>query len=638
MWWASGCTDPRDLATRAPHATAQRVFVPAFAKALIVAAAALLATTAVAQTGQFDLVGPSLRVSVRHGDVTLPLSQVPNLTAGDRIRVAVDLPPEQGAHYLMVLAFLRGATNPPPKNWLTQAETWKPKKAIIDTVVPKGAEQALVFLVPDTGGAIGAVTAAVRDRPGAFVRASQELNQAMLDRARLAAFLEGIRRHDSTRIAEVSPQLAQSLAVKLDTNCLLRQADVQAACLTQSSNAVVLADSQTSSIAETLAGAPVDLALQLSATPQGGYGYYSPYIGVVRDLARIFGAFQSAQLQFIPALSEQDGGATGLLLNAVPSFRRPQSVLVVALPPVSAPKLPPLQSAANAPLCLGRTGLVLPVNGAPLVFATDYPRRMALRLRRKGGATIDLPVAVDAAKGGYVLAGAAPNDVDTATPGVLHGLWGFTPFDGPSFTIGDKAACTEKAAPPRPQAALVAKSVERTAAAGPMPLRLEGDNLIAQDARLTFSLRTKERFAPGDTVEIAAADERLTTSVPLRLQDAQVAVATVSPGTALGPSAYGPLRFRLKRGDATGDWQPLVTLVRLPTLSGFTCDAARCTVSGSNLFLIRDVGTGSAERTPVPDGFTGTTIDLPAAATPPAILSLALRDDPDARAVATLTH
>ncbi len=620
--------------------------VPASAKAMIqhlftvIAVLAALVTAAgpaAAQTGQFDLVGPTLRVSVRHAGVTLPLSQVPNLTAGDRIRVAVDLPPEQGAHYLMVLAFLRGATNPPPKDWLTQAETWKPKKAIIDTVVPKGAEQALVFLVPDTGGAIGAVTAAVRDRPGAFVRASQELNQAMLDRARLAAFLDGIHRYDATRIAEVSPQLAQSLAVKLDTNCLLRQADTQAACLTQSSNAVVLADSQTSSIAETLAGAPVDLALQLSATPQGGYGYYSPYIGVVRDLARIFGAFQSAQLQFIPALSEQRSGATDLLLNAVPSFRRPQSVLVVALPPVSAPKLPPLQPATNAALCLYRPGVVLPVSGAPLVFATDYPRGMALRVRKAGGASIDLPVAVDAAKGGYVLAGSAPPDVDTAAPGVLHGIWGFTPFDGPAFALGDKAACTEKVAPPRPQASLVAKSVERAVSPGPMPLRMEGTDLIAQDARLTFSLRTAGRFLPGDTVEIAAADDRLTTTVPLRLQDAQVAVATVAPGTALGPSAYGPLRFRLKRGDATGEWQKLATLVRLPTLGGFACDPVRCTVSGSNLFLIRDVGTGGPERTAVPDGFTGTTIDLPPVATPPTSLSLALRDDPDARAVATLS-
>ena len=48
--------------------------------------------------------------------------------------------------------------------------------------------------------------------------------------------------------------------------------------------------------------AAADIALQLSSTPQAGYGYYSPYIGVIRDVVRLFGALQSAQLQFIPAL------------------------------------------------------------------------------------------------------------------------------------------------------------------------------------------------------------------------------------------------------------------------------------------------------------------------------------------------
>src|SRR3546814_4945374 len=56
-----------------------------------------------------------------------------------------------------------------------------------------------------------------------------------------------------------------------------------------------LADTHTSALAETLAGAPTDLAYRISSTRQAGYGYYSPYIGVVRDIARLFGAFQSTQ-------------------------------------------------------------------------------------------------------------------------------------------------------------------------------------------------------------------------------------------------------------------------------------------------------------------------------------------------------
>src|SRR3546814_20929126 len=64
-----------------------------------------------------------------------------------------------------------------------------------------------------------------------------------------------------------------------------------------------LADTHTSALAETLAGAPTDLAYRISSTRQAGYGYYSPYIGVVRDIVRRFGAVQSKQLQYIQGLS-----------------------------------------------------------------------------------------------------------------------------------------------------------------------------------------------------------------------------------------------------------------------------------------------------------------------------------------------
>lgn len=390
-----------------------------------------------AEGNAFDLAGPSLRVSVTHGEVTLPLSQVPNLSPGDRIRVVADLPVEQSAHYRMVLAFLRGATNPPPKEWLAEARTWKPKEAAIDVRVPEGAQQALVFLVPDTSGALDAVAKAVREQPGAFVRASQELNQAMLDRTRLATFLDQVRRRDPAEVARISPQLADSLAIKLDSACLLRQTDPRAACLAQSGNAAVLADSQTSSIAQTLAGAPANIALQLSATPQGGFGYYSGYIGVVRDLARMLGAFQSAQLRFIPALSVPREGRIELLLNTVPSFRKPQSVLVAALPTVAPPTLPVLSVKSAGPLCLTRPGLVLPVGGAPLVFSTDYPRAMTLRVPTAAGTTLDLPVTASPADGGFVVGdvGTPPVPLAVGAEARMQGYWGFQPFDGPRFRL-----------------------------------------------------------------------------------------------------------------------------------------------------------------------------------------------------------
>jgi len=412
---------------------------------LLAALLALAAPTlpAAAQTSpNFDLVGPSLRGVVTRSGQTLPLAEVPNLLPGDRLNITAELPPDQSAHYLLVVVFLRGATNPPPEGWMLTTETWKRNGRTLAVAVPEGAEQAVVFMVPETGGALKAVRQAVQGRPGAFVRASQDLNQARLDRARLDAFLAGLKPRnpaDRDRVARVSAQLGRSLAVRFDPACLTRQPDFQAACLGQMTSTTVLTDGHSQSVAEALAGAPTDLAYRISATPEGGFGYYSAYIGVVRDLARMLGAFQSAQLQFIPALSVERGDATALLLNTVPSFRKPQSVLVAALPPVAAPQLPPLVAGeGGALLCSARPEAVLPVEGAPLVFGTRYMRRPVLRVRTADGREVELPLGIDAERGGFVPmpgALAALNLGGAGAEGVLRGYWGFQPFDGPRFRL-----------------------------------------------------------------------------------------------------------------------------------------------------------------------------------------------------------
>lgn len=119
----------------------------------------------------------------------------------------------------------------------------------------------------------------------------------------------------------------------------------------------------------------------------------------------------------------------------VPSFRKPQSVLVVALPPVADSAPPQLQGAVDAPLCLSRPDLTLPVSGAPLVFATEYARDMALRVKLVDGGSFDLPVIADPALGGFTIA-APPARTPASSPavsGTLHGRWGFQAFEGPTF-------------------------------------------------------------------------------------------------------------------------------------------------------------------------------------------------------------
>jgi hypothetical protein len=62
----------------------------------------------------FDLTGPKVDVHVKRGDVTLPIGEVPNLLAGDRLWIHPDFPESQSTRFVLIVAFLRGATNPPP--------------------------------------------------------------------------------------------------------------------------------------------------------------------------------------------------------------------------------------------------------------------------------------------------------------------------------------------------------------------------------------------------------------------------------------------------------------------------------------------------------------------------------------------
>jgi len=476
-------------------------------------AALLVPMAAQADPAPFDLTGPTLRVGVTHGTTTLPIAQVPKLATGDRVSVAADLPTgkkDDGTRYLLVAAFLRGATEPPPKSWFFKAETWKAKKNALALTVPEGARQLVVFLVPESGG-FDAVISAVRKQPGAFVRAVQDLDQASLDRARLDAFLDGIHALERTRperIEAVSPLLSRSLAIKLKAECLDLAADLQASCLTQSRDSLVLADGQSSTLADTLVGAPTDLALQLSATPEGGLGYYSPYIGVVRDLAKIFGAFQSTQFRYIPALARARDDRLALLLNAAPSFASPKSVMVVAMPVIEtgAAQTPTMRRAeADRLVCAAKPDLVLPVEGAPLIYATQFAHDMMLRVTTPQGGVVELPVEADAERGGYVLdqVGMRTAGLGSVTDATLHGRWGFTPFDGPRFRLQVPRAGGWQMVDTDPESLVVGRD-NAVALSGPTPSCVESVTLVgtAGDVPLAWT-STGDRI--GLTLPLAKA-------------------------------------------------------------------------------------------------------------------------------------
>ncbi|MGB6306377.1 MAG: hypothetical protein WBF89_01195, partial [Steroidobacteraceae bacterium] len=406
--------------------------------------ATILAATARAGSEPFDLAGPTLEVKVTRGAQVLPAAEVPNLLAGDSLWIKADLPPTQSAHYLMVAAFLSGSTNPPPETWFFPCKTWTGKCAHdgLTVTVPEGAQQVLLFLAPETGGDFRTLVGAVRGRPGAFVRTSQDLNQAALDRSRLERYLVAIRAlsdADPSKLAEAAPLLARSLAIKVDPKCLDRIPELQAPCLTDGQESLILNDGHSTSIVEALTSGPgADLAMEASYTPQLSYGYYSPYIASVLDIARIMDSFHTAQYQYIPALASPHGDEVALALNTAPSFHSPKSVLVVALPAVEQPQLPPLHAVNPKEIyCAGRSALVLPVDGAPLVFSTGYAHDVTLSLAAKDGKSLDLPAKADPVQGGYVVDTSALRSagLGDSVHASLQGYWGFDRYHGPGFLL-----------------------------------------------------------------------------------------------------------------------------------------------------------------------------------------------------------
>lgn len=397
-----------------------------------------------ADSAAFDLSGPPVEVTVTRAGKTLPVAKVPNLKVGDRVWLHPDLPDNQSVHYLLVVAFLRGSTNPPPEEWFTRADTWHKdvqQEGIVVTV-PKGAQQMLLFLAPETGGDFSSLRTAVRGKPGAFVRASQDLVQAGLNRSRLDKYLTEVRRtsdFDPKALHDRSTMLARSLNIRLDQGCFLKPLDEQMSCLTQNTDDLVLDDGHSQSMVATLtSGSASDLIGHVSATPMARGGYYSAYVGAVVDVARLMGSFHTAQYQYIPGLALPRQDELNIKLNNPPSFRNPKSVIVIALPAVEAEQLPPLKPVdTDAAYCLQSPKLVLPVEGAPLVFSTDYAHDFALRIPQKSGEPLELPAVADPARGGFVVDTStlvASNLASEAT-GTLHGFWGFEAYKGPSFGL-----------------------------------------------------------------------------------------------------------------------------------------------------------------------------------------------------------
>lgn len=566
-----------------PKRTSIRLKSRLFLAVAAILPAVLVATAGSADPAPFELAGPDLRIEVTRDGQTLPIARVPSLAPGDKVVIHSDLPETQSAKFAIMSAFLRGATNPPPKDWTAYAETWKKKEKdnSLFLIVPREARQLVLLMVPETGGAEGVLVDAVRGKPGEFVRAGQDLNQASLDHSRLETFMAAIRAQDDTGpeyLRTVAPVLARSLSIKLQEDCLSKVIEMQASCLVQNRESLVLNDVHTSSLAETITGTPTDLALQLSNTREGGAGYYSAYIAVARDVAKIFGAFNNPEFNYLPTLTLRKGNRMSLLLNAAPSFKKPKSAMVTALPAVEADIPPQLRSTAKGPICVS-PGMVLPVEGAPLIFSTDFAHDMKLRLTAASGQSVELPVTARADKGGYVVdAAAIPAGFVGDVRAHLHGAWGFEPFDGPDFLLQRPGGAAWK----------VAGSADALVVGRDNDVVLEG---VAPGCVENVTLRRADGV--GRPVKWQAQDGgRLQVTVPL------------------SDAAPGELRLEVRQrgaGPAAGEPAQTVTLrartqaSRLDALDIHAGDASGL-LAGQRLDQVRAVTLGGVEF--LPDGLT----------------------------------
>jgi hypothetical protein len=408
--------------------------------------AALIAAPVVtlADASAFDLLGPRIEMRVTRNGKALPIAQVANLQPGDRLWLHPDFPPDQSARYLLIVAFLRGSTNPPPENWFTRAETWtkQVREEGIVVTVPQDAQQALLFLAPETGGDLATLRAAVRSRPGVFVRAAQDLDQASLDRSRLEKYLADVKAisdADPKALKEHSILLARNLGIRLEQQCFDKPVEEQASCLTRNTDSLVLDDGHSQSMVQALASGPnSDLIGAVSATSLAGGGFYSAYVGAVVDLARVLGNMHTASYVYIPALALPKNDQMNLKLNNPPSFRKPMSVIVVGLPAIEAVQLPPLRAVNPEQMfCLQKSSLVLPAEGAPLVFSSEIAHDFVFQVKGKKAEALNLPARADASSGGFVIDTHTVEAarLDPEVTGTLRGMWGFEPYEGPSFRL-----------------------------------------------------------------------------------------------------------------------------------------------------------------------------------------------------------
>ncbi len=167
------------------------------------------------------------------------------------------------------------------------------------------------------------------------------------------------------------------------------------------------------------------------------------------------------------------------------------------------------------------------------------------------------------------------------------------------------------------------------------PIQLANKDDLPLTQPISFSLKSATPFPRQEQIEIANMDGSLHAVLSiaagsLLLQDPHTVLGNLDALKTFGGSAFGPLRLRAIAPDGTaGDWLPLATLVRLPTLGSLQCPGdGACALMGTNLYLIDAVAStpDMSDALHVPEGFLSDSISVPTPAN--GTFYLRLRDDP----------
>jgi hypothetical protein len=392
-----------------------------------------------ADDARFDLDGPRIDVFITRGPTTLPIARVPNLLPNDVLQIKADLPGTQSNHLLLIVAFLRSTTNEPPDNWFTKIETWKPQPADGTAItVPEGAQRAIMFVAPETGGDFNTLRNAVKLNPGVFLRAAAALDKASLEQQRIQRYLAGMQAvalQDEKMIKLRSQRLATALALTPNASCFAQPVANQVDCLTQTSTPVLLDDGHGQTVADAISTGPSSDFINEASQTDGAA--YSAYVGTLIDLVHLAVSLRTAKYHYIPAISFPQGPTLNLRLNAPPSFANPMSVIVIGLPPIEPSVAPQVRLPDEAPaLCLLEPSMLVTLRAAPLIFSTDFGHELTLDVEgRRHVLTPDPLTGSLFASGDDPHQNAMKTSVDINVSGTISGYWGFEPFNGPTLLL-----------------------------------------------------------------------------------------------------------------------------------------------------------------------------------------------------------